>query len=45
MYIMTSGVQDQATINAIEAYIGPSPDPYGASLQLNAMLQLTSSPP
>ncbi len=41
--IVTSGVLGQATINAIGAYNGSSADPYGASLQLNVMLQVNTT--
>ena len=41
--VVTSGVVGQATINAIGAYNGSSADPYGASLQLNVMLQVNAT--
>jgi thermopsin len=41
--VVTSGVLGQATINAIGAYNGSSADPYGASLQLNVMLQVNTT--
>ena len=41
--VVTSGVLGQATINAIGAYNGSSADPYGASLQLNVMLQVNAT--